>query len=252
MNSRPLAPFLISLALLGFVADGALRAQTPAPAASGADAVRSALLASVARDLTAHFNVEGDLQLESLRPWGLPGVPASGEIADPAAWSAAVLDVPQMLASSLLLRVRVSGPGGASRDETLTVRAQLWRDAWVARAPFERGVSFDPAGCDLRRIDAFRERDTLSTQITRTHEWTFVRPVPAGRLVTWRDLARRALVRKGEVIEVSAAEGSLQITLKALAMQDGGQGETVRVRNLDSKREFAALVVAESRAQVRF
>lgn len=35
-------------------------------------------------------------------------------------------------------------------------------------------------------------------------------------------------------------------------MQDGGKGETVRVRNLESRREFAALVVGENRAQVRF
>lgn len=249
MNSRPLAPFLISFALLGCVAGESLRAQS---APSGADAVRASLLAEVARDLTAHFNVEGDLQLEALRPWGLPGIPASGDIADPSAFSATLLEFPQMLASSLLLRIRLAGPGGASRDDTLVVRAQLWREAWVARAPFDRGAGFDPAGCDLRRIDAFRDRDTLSTQIARTQEWTFVRPVPAGRLITWRDLARRALVRKGEVIEVSASDGPLQITLKALAMQDGGQGETVRVRNLDSKREFAAFVVAESRAQVRF
>jgi flagella basal body P-ring formation protein FlgA len=35
-------------------------------------------------------------------------------------------------------------------------------------------------------------------------------------------------------------------------MENGAAGETVRVRNLDSKKEFNALVVADSRVQVRF
>ena len=32
----------------------------------------------------------------------------------------------------------------------------------------------------------------------------------------------------------------------------GARGETVRVRNLESKRDFAAKVTAENRAEVRF
>jgi flagella basal body P-ring formation protein FlgA len=150
------------------------------------------------------------------------------------------------------VRVRVSGPSGSADEQTLAFRAQLWRDAWSARTPMERGASLDPASCDVRRIDALRDREALSTAILQPGEWMFQRSVPAGRLLSWRDVARRALVRKGDVIEVAAVDGSLQVTLKAQALQDGGRGETVRVRNLDSKREFAALVVAPNRAEVRF
>ena len=65
-------------------------------------------------------------------------------------------------------------------------------------------------------------------------------------------LSRRALVRKGEVIDVTATDGALSITMKALAMENGSAGETVRVRNIESKKEFPVLVVADARAQVRF
>jgi len=242
MTARPLAPFLISFALLLL-----LVSSTTLPAANTpvtADEVRSRLLSALAQDLAAHFNAEGDLQLDPLRAWA--------SSANSEAWSIAVAEYPNLLASSMLVRVRLTGPGGVTQEEMLACRAQLWRDAWVARTPFERGAAFDPASCDFRRIDGLRDRETLSTSLTRANDWIFLRPVPAGRLVTWRDLGRRALVRKGDVIEVAAVDRGLQITLKALAMQDGGQGETVRVRNLDSKREFAALVTSENRAQVRF
>jgi flagella basal body P-ring formation protein FlgA len=76
--------------------------------------------------------------------------------------------------------------------------------------------------------------------------------VNAGRVLTWRDITRRPLVRKGDVVEVSAGDGQLLITMKALAMENGAQGDTVTVRNPVSRKDFAAMVVDENRVQVRF
>lgn len=211
--------------------------------------VRTQFIAMVASDLSAHFKAEGELQLELLRTWPLP---ASATVESLRSWSVKLIEFPTTLASSLLLRVRVSGPEGFVRDDTLQCRAQLWRDAWVVQTPSDRGAPFDPTQCDIRRIDALRDREAVPATFVNSVDWSYLRPVPAGKLLTWRDLARRALVRKGDVIEVAAVDGPLQITLKAMAMQDGGKGETVRVRNLESRREFAALVVGENRAQVRF
>ena len=80
----------------------------------------------------------------------------------------------------------------------------------------------------------------------------FTRGVNSGRVVTWRDVARRPLVRKGDVVEVSATEGNLSITMKAIALQSGAQGEAVTLRNLESRKDFTAFVVDENRVQVRF
>jgi flagella basal body P-ring formation protein FlgA len=212
--------------------------------------LRGVLLENLARELAAHFNAEGDLVLEPVRPWSLGGEAAA--VATPERWSIRVVEYPSALSSAILVRVLISDPEGRTEEQTLALRAQLWREAWVARTPIERGAALDPAACDLRRIDSLRDREALSTSILQPGDWMFQRSVPAGRLLSWRDVARRALVRKGDVIEVAAVDGPLQITLKAQAMQDGGRGETVRVRNLDSKREFAALVVAPNRAEVRF
>ncbi len=231
---------------------GALAAGLPAARAADASAtVSGTLWESLTRDLGAHFNVEGELVLDPVRPWNPVGDGVAAA-ADSARWSARVLEFPAVLSSAMIMRVRVVDPQGKTADETLAVRAQLWREGWVSRAPFERGAALDPAACDLRRIDALREREVLSTTLAQPADWMFQRAVPAGRLIGWRDVTRRALVRKGDVIEVAAVDGPLQVTLKAQAMQDGGRGETVRVRNLDSRREFAVRVVAPNRAEVRF
>lgn len=246
----PLGRGIRACGIAGIV--GALAFGAPATRAASASAtVAAALWESLTRDLGAHFNVEGELVLDPVRPWDPAGDEAA-DAGDPARWSVRLVEFPAVLSSAMIMRVRVVDPQGKSADETLPVRAQLWRKGWVARAPLERGAALDPDACDLRRIDALREREALSTGISQPTDWMFQRAVPAGRLISWRDVTRRALVRKGDVIEVAAVEGPLQVTLKAQAMQDGGRGETVRVRNLDSKREFAARVVAPNRAEVRF
>jgi flagella basal body P-ring formation protein FlgA len=50
---------------------------------------RDQLLADLTRDLTSHFNLEGDLQLELVRPWVPPSLVAE-------AWTLELLEYPSM------------------------------------------------------------------------------------------------------------------------------------------------------------
>jgi flagella basal body P-ring formation protein FlgA len=122
---------------------------------------------------------------------------------------------------------------------------------WVARQPVNVGAGFDPALLEPRRTDLLRDRDVLPAS-AGDRSYVFVRAVAAGRALTWRDISRRPLVRKGELVEVSAVDGLLLVTLKALAMENGAQGEIVTLRNPESRKNFSAIVVDENRVQVRF
>jgi flagella basal body P-ring formation protein FlgA len=151
----------------------------------------------------------------------------------------------------MLVRCRVLADAQLVADTSLVLRASLWRDVWVSRTPLTSGTVFDPSQLEPRRVDLFRERDVVPAAVgDRTY--IFARSLPAGRLLTWHDIARRPLVKKGDLVEVSASEGRLLVTMKALAMENGAQGDTVTVRNPESQRNFAAVVVDENRVQVRF
>lgn len=205
---------------------------------------REALLSTLSRDLTAHFNLEGDLQIELVREWVPPARVASS-------WQVSVLDYPTVPSSSMLLRCRVSAGTAFVGEQTFVLRASLWRDAWVTRQPLTAGAAFDPAMLDARRVDLLRERDVLPAAVG-DRSFIFARAVPVGRLLTWHDIARRPLVKKGELVEVSAVDGLLLVTMKALAMENGAQGDTVTVRNPESQKNFAAVVVDENHVKVRF
>lgn len=244
MNSRSLSPFFISLALfLGLLTVSARGvAQDNAPGLHSI--TQEQVLADVADQLKAHYDWDGDVQLQLLRPFTLP-TPAAAPI------EVLVSDFPNTVSSTLLIRVRFSAAGTSLSEVSLSVKAQLWRDAWVTRQPGNRGDPLDRAALDVRRVDALRDRDSLPAS-SELEELSYARSVPADRVLMWRDVAKRLLVRKGEIVEVSASDGQLTITMKALAMQSGGVGDLVVVRNLESKKDISGQVVAENRVRVRF
>ena len=228
----------ITLLVLASAAFGPNVSAAPAPFA------RDQFIAELAGSISNHFKLEGELQLELLRPWSPPAKVAHG-------WAIEVLEYPTVPSASMLLRCRVLADGVASGDSTLVLRAALWRDVWVAREPLISGSTFDPAELETRRVDLFRERDALPA-VVGDRSYALARAVSAGRVLTWRDITRRPLVRKGNLVEVSAGDGQLLITMKALAMENGAQGDTVTVRNPVSRKDFVAMVVDENRVQVRF
>jgi flagella basal body P-ring formation protein FlgA len=205
---------------------------------------RDQFLSQVVSELSSHFKLEGELQLELIRPWSPPARVAES-------WMLEILEYPSVPAASMLVRCRILADGVAVGDATLVLRATLWRDVWVARQPLVAGAAFEPSELETRRVDMLRERDALPA-IVGDHSYSFTRAVNAGRVLTWRDISRRPLVKKGNVVEVSAGDGQLLITMKALALENGAEGEMVTVRNQESRRDFAAMVVDENRVQVRF
>ena len=224
---------------LVLVLTGGMRAETsPTPL------TQDDFIAAIGRQLQAHFNLDGELTLELLRPWNRPDRVARE-------WQVFITEYPTVPGSSMLVRCRVSAEGAPAGEHTLMLRAALWREAWGSRHPVQNGATFDPSLLEIRRVDLFRERDALPA-VVGDASFIFARSIPAGRLLTWRDITRRPLVRKGEIVEVSATDGRLIITMKGVAMQSGAQGEVVTIRNPDSKKDFSAFVIDENRVQVRF
>lgn len=247
LSSRSLRLLALTGAL--FTGSSLVRAAGEVAAANAAESVptpftREQLLSSLTHEITAHFNLEGELQIELIRPWTPPTRVASR-------WELTVLEFPSVPSSSMMARCRVVADGNSVAEVTFVVRAQLWRDAWVCKLPVATGATFDAASLETRRVDMLRDRDALPAAVG-DRSYIFARAIQAGRMLTWRDITRRPLVKKGNLVEVAAVEGPLVVTMKALALENGAQGDTVTVRNPESRKDFAAMVIDENRVQVRF
>ena len=202
------------------------------------------LMAEMSRLVAAHYKVDGDWVLEPQRPWTPPALEAQ-------TWQLAVTEFPEAPGENMLVHFRLLADGVQVEDTSLLLRASLWRAAWFARQPLTAHAVFNPADLDARRIDALRVRDALPAT-AGDDTYSLVRDVPADGLLTWHDIARRPLVRRGDVVDVTASEGTLFVSMKALAMESGARGDLITVRNLDSHKDISALVVSDNRVEVHF
>jgi flagellar basal body P-ring formation protein FlgA len=214
-------------------------AALPIEAPLGSDQV----LAALARDLHDRFNLAGDLQVDFANPWTPPARIAK-------VWRIAIVEYPPGAGASMVVRFRIFANGVAAEDGTVILRASLWRDAWFAREPLVSGGSLEPTFFEPHRIDTFRVRDAIPAG-TSQPDLMLIRSVQAGAMLTWSDVGHRPLVRKGDIIDVSATEGMLHVSMKAIALQNGGLGDVVTVRNPESMKTIPALVVGESHVEVR-
>jgi flagella basal body P-ring formation protein FlgA len=244
------APFKRLASLLALVAAPFAFGADPVPAAPGAAAdpagsvlAPELLLSALAHSLQGRFALVGDLQLDFANPWTAPTRLAK-------VWRIAIVEYPSSASASMVVRFRVIADSTAVEEDTVVLRASLWSDAWFAREPLASGAALDTALIEPRRIDSFRMRDAIPVGTPDT-EFVLSRSIQAGAVLTWNDVGRRPLVKKGDVVEVCATEGLLRVTLKGLALQNGALGDTVTVRNPESLKIIPALVVGENRVEVR-
>ena len=123
-------PFLL-LCLL--VSPLALRAQNEAPV----------WVAEMTARIHTHFGLEGDLHL----------VPVSGgTFAPKPGATVSIVEFPSGISAQILLRVRTEVTGEASQEQTVVLRANLWRSGWKLRQPSQRGDLLDPSSLEPVRI----------------------------------------------------------------------------------------------------
>jgi flagella basal body P-ring formation protein FlgA len=75
--------------------------------------------------------------------------------------------------------------------------------------------------------------------------------VKAGMVLTPALLKPQLLIKRGEKVTILADTGAVQVRMEGKALMDGARGQVIRVRNLSSKREVEAAVVAPGIVQVR-
>jgi flagella basal body P-ring formation protein FlgA len=76
------------------------------------------------------------------------------------------------------------------------------------------------------------------------------RAIPAGAVVIAGQLSSPREVARGDMVEVQVAGGGARLTITGKAESSGDRGQTVRIRNLNSKRTFAAKVAGRRAAVV--
>ncbi len=80
---------------------------------------------------------------------------------------------------------------------------------------------------------------------------TVKRPITAGVLVRQNDVMRPIAVKKGSSVSVNLKAGGLQLTMTGRALEHGGIGDVIRIKNTASNRTFEATIISKGKAVVQ-
>ncbi|MEE4383531.1 MAG: flagellar basal body P-ring formation chaperone FlgA [Pseudomonadales bacterium] len=161
-----------------------------------------------------------------------------------------VTDVTRAPASGGRISVRVACPEPPRWQLYVPVEARVTAPVAVAVRDLPRGVVLAPADLRLEQRELSRlpwghagSAEELAGRILR-------RPLRSGEPVPPSATAAAPLVRTGERVVIEAGSGPLSVRIDGVALVDGGAGDRVRVRNLNSSRVMDARVTGEGRVHV--
>ena len=125
-------------------------------------------------------------------------------------------------------------------------------DALVARYPIPRGMMIQTDALEfvLRRYSQLNHGYYGSAKLLANMEAK--RNIKAGQVLTPNLVKAQKLVLRGQHITIVAQNGGLNLRVKGKALMDGQQGQTIKVKNLSSKRLIYARVISAGIVKVNF
>lgn len=181
----------------------------------------------------------GELELRLTRPW------TDVLVADEQL-TMRVLDIPTSgLSPNFIVRFELRADREVLGIWQAAVQAKLWRDVLVSRQSATRGLPAGQFDFGTERRDVLMLRDPLVTVPGTLEMMEVGESITAGMPLTSRSFRFRPVISRGKVVDALVLDGSLQISVRVEALEDGLPGQTVRVRNLKSKREFRGKVQNE-------
>lgn len=133
-----------------------------------------------------------------------------------------------------VLRVGIDVEGKTQRMMSVTADIRHMRSVLIARRMLQRGEALveemfelDERDITALRHDYFGELATLQGMQTR-------RSLAVGSVLTGNHIEAIPIVSRGDKVQLIARTSRLSVSALGLAMQDGGIGERIRVKNSDS------------------
>jgi len=187
---------------------------------------------------------QGELELTLTRSWSAITV-SNGPL------TLKVLELPTLgVTASFIVRFELRAGDTSFGVWQMPVTAHVWREVWVARSNLRRGQPLPETDRTRERRDVLALRDAYLGDETDEARLEMAENVTAGSPLLTRQLRPRTIVRRGQVAEAVVRDGAMAVSLKVEVLEDGSIGQQVRVRNLQTKREFRGKVENEGTISV--
>jgi flagella basal body P-ring formation protein FlgA len=216
------------------LAHGALWAQTVVSEEAIHQAVERHVRAALLRQHTAqerceiHARWKGDVVLEEKGPVEIAVKPLSS----------------RPMRGAGLVRVELKVKGATCRTLTVTVDTRIYRRVLVALRAIRRGELLGEEVLEQEERDVTLLKDGCYAELDQVRGMQARRPINAGAVLTHLHSQSVPLVRQGDPVELVVVGGGMELSAPGVALQDGGAGVRIRVKNQESGKILHGEVLA--------
>lgn len=181
----------------------------------------------------------GELELRLARPWTAVNVPDE-------ALAIKVVEMPASGVSPLFVcRFELGTSNETVGAWQVSLNAKVWRDVWTSQTALRRGVLLSEADLVRERRDVLTVRDALADFVVADSSVEIAEYVAAHVPLLARSLKTKPVVRRGQSADALVQDGALAVSIKVEVLEDGIPGQTIRIRNPQTKRELRGKVQNE-------
>ncbi len=142
-----------------------------------------------------------------------------------------------------VVRVGIDLHGETLRKMSVTADVRIHIPVLVAIHTVKRGEHVDPTFFEMVKSDVTKLRGAYYTDHHHLENMRLARSLGAGDVLTDQHIEQIPIVKRGELIRIVARGGLVEATIDGTAMQDGGKGDLIRVKNVDSGKVVRGHVI---------
>ena len=193
--------------------------------------------------LKSHVFKQGELELESIRPWKTLLVP-DGPV------ELRMVSKINYPTSQTSLRFQLMDGGVPFGVFSAPVKMSLWKEAWVATGQITRGNLLPKVQLERQRVNMIMVRQDLWEGNPSDGRYWFRENISPGRLVYSRAVVMKPVVRRGSLAKAVVSIGSVRVSTSVKVLEDGAPGEAVRVQNIRTRKELIGKVLDENTIKI--
>ncbi len=132
----------------------------------------------------------------------------------------------------------------------LPVSIEIFADVAVASTPLVKGQILDAGAVSLQKTNIARLKNGYFAEAAGLAGLEARRSLPAGTILTPRNLQPRLLVKSGQRVTLVLDYRGLQVKSSGRALQSARMGQRVQVRNSQSQRIVEGVVSGEGLVEI--
>ena len=148
------------------------------------------------------------------------------------------------------VRMTVNVNGQVVNTINLRYDVKLYRQVVVTARQLSSGEVLSNENVRYERMDTGRLQAGYFTDMNKIMGLATRRPLTPGLVVTDLMLNKPVIIKRGDLVNVVARIGGMEVAVVGKAMQDGYEGQLIRIQNVNSNKYISAKVLDETTVQV--